>query len=672
MKFGKKDWTNYDRGIEKEWMLTNGISGFCGGTAIGANCRKYQGLLVACTNSPEERYMILSNLNEEININGKLHQLSSCKYTDKIVDGFKNLQGFYYDGLPHFRFFVDGVVINKKIAMEYGKNTVVIEYDILNGSKESKIKIEPLFTFRNPGVCSGEENLKFSKTVDKNKIQLIPQLNEDINIRFFTYGGKIVDKSEKIVDKIYYDVDKSTGDKFLDKCYIPGTVEINLNPKERKKVYLLCTIENEESFDCEKIIENEEKRINSLKNTFDDSRILAKYLPIAGDQFIVNRESINGKTILAGYPWFLDWGRDAMIAINGLTLSTGRLEDAKDIIRSFSLYEKDGLIPNMFPGEGKEPLYNTVDASLWFINAVYNYLLYANSDEALEFVEKEVYGTIKNIIKAYKEGTEFSIKMDEEDSLINAGSGLDQVTWMDVRVNGIVVTPRHGKPVEINALWYNALKIAALLKDKFEKEEKNEYEELAQKVKSSFTNAFWNEDGKYLYDVVNDHEKDHSLRPNQIWAVSLPFTMLDREKEKYIVQKVFEELYTPYGLRSLSRDHKDYHGIYIGKLFDRDMAYHQGTTWAFPLGGFFTAYCKVNDYSKESVELVDSLMSDMEDHIQDQCLGSIAEIFDGDNPYRARGCYSQAWSVGEMLRVYYEDILGNHKKLKKVHKDIFI
>ncbi|MGU8477013.1 amylo-alpha-1,6-glucosidase [Clostridium perfringens] len=672
MKFGKKDWTNYDRGIEKEWMLTNGISGFCGGTAIGANCRKYQGLLVACTNSPEERYMILSNLNEEININGKLHQLSSCKYTDKIVDGFKNLQGFYYDGLPHFRFFVDGVVINKKIAMEYGKNTVVIEYDILNGSKESKIKIEPLFTFRNPGVCSGEENLKFSKTVDKNKIQLIPHLNEDINIRFFTYGGKIVDKSEKIVDKIYYDVDKSTGDKFVDKCYIPGTVEINLNPKERKKVYLLCTIENEESFDCEKIIENEEKRINSLKNTFDDSRILAKYLPIAGDQFIVNRESINGKTILAGYPWFLDWGRDAMIAINGLTLSTGRLEDAKDIIRSFSLYEKDGLIPNMFPGEGKEPLYNTVDASLWFINAVYNYLLYANSDEALEFVEKEVYGTIKNIIKAYKEGTEFSIKMDEEDSLINAGSGLDQVTWMDVRVNGIVVTPRHGKPVEINALWYNALKIAALLKDKFEKEEKNEYEELAQKVKSSFTNAFWNEDGKYLYDVVNDHEKDHSLRPNQIWAVSLPFTMLDREKEKYIVQKVFEELYTPYGLRSLSRDHKDYHGIYIGKLFDRDMAYHQGTTWAFPLGGFFTAYCKVNDYSKESVELVDSLMSDMEDHIQDQCLGSIAEIFDGDNPYRARGCYSQAWSVGEMLRVYYEDILGNHKKLKKVHKDIFI
>lgn len=672
MKFGKKDWTSYDRGIEKEWMMTNGISGFCGGTAIGANCRKYQGLLLACTNSPEERYMILSNLNEEINIDGNIHQLSSCKYTDKIVDGFNNLQGFYYDGLPHFRFFVDGVVINKKVVMEYGKNTVVIEYDILNGSKESKIDIEPLFTFRNPGICSGEENLIFTKTVDKNRIQLVPQLKNDINIRFFTYGGKIIDNSGKIVDKIYYDVDKSTGDKFVDKCYVPGTVEIKLNSNERKKVYLLCTIEDEDNFNCEEIIKNEEKRLENLRRTFDDSRVLAKYLPIAADQFIVNRESINGKTILAGYPWFLDWGRDAMIAINGLTLSTGRLDDAKDIIRSFSLYEKNGLIPNMFPGEGQEPLYNTVDASLWFINAVYNYILYANNDEALDFIEKEVYGTIKNIIKAYKEGTDFSIKMDEKDCLINAGSGLDQVTWMDVRVNGIVVTPRHGKPVEINALWYNSLKIAALLKDKFEKETTNEYEELAEKVKTSFEKAFWNEERKYLYDVVNDEEKDASLRPNQIWAVSLPFTMLDREKEKYVVKKVFEELYTPYGLRSLSREHKDYHGIYIGKLFDRDMAYHQGTTWGFPLGGFFTAYCKVNDYSKEAVELVNGLMSDMEDHIQDQCLGSIAEIFDGDNPYRARGCYAQAWSVGEMLRVYYEDILGNKKNLEKAHKDIFI
>lgn len=672
MKFGKKDWTSYDRGIEKEWMMTNGISGFCGGTAIGANCRKYQGLLLACTNSPEERYMILSNLNEEINIDGNIHQLSSCKYTDRIVDGFNNLQGFYYDGLPHFRYFVNGVVINKKVAMEYGKNTVVIEYDILNGSRESKIKIEPLFTFRNPGICSGEENLIFKKTVDKNRIQLVPKLKKDINIGFFTYGGKIIDNSDKIVDKIYYDVDKSTGDKFVDKCYIPGTVEIKLNPNERKKVYLLCTIEDEENFNCREIIKNEEKRLGNLRSTFDDSRVLAKYLPIAADQFIVNRESINGKTILAGYPWFLDWGRDAMIAINGLTLSTGRLDDAKDIIRSFSLYEKNGLIPNMFPGEGQEPLYNTVDASLWFINAVYNYILYANNDEALDFIEKEVYGTIKNIIKAYKEGTDFSIKMDEKDCLINAGSGLDQVTWMDVRVNGIVVTPRHGKPVEINALWYNSLKIAALLKDKFEKESNNEYEELAKKVKNSFKKTFWNEDGKYLYDVVNDEEKDASLRPNQIWAVSLPFTMLDKEKEKYVVQKVFEELYTPYGLRSLSRDHKDYHGLYIGKLFDRDMAYHQGTTWGFPLGGFFTAYCKVNDYSEEAVELINDLMSDMEDHIQDQCLGSIAEIFDGDNPYRARGCYAQAWSVGEMLRVYYEDILGNKKNLEKAHKDIFI
>ena len=672
MKFGKKDWLDYDRGIEKEWMITNGISGFCGGTSIGSNCRKYQGLLVGCTSSPEERYMILSNLNEEINIGGKTHQLSSCKYKDKIVDGFKNLQGFYYDGLPHFRYFVDGVVLEKKVSMDYKKNTVVIQYDILNGSKESRLNIEPLFTFRNPGICSGDENLEFKTSIKDEEIELIPKLREDVNIRLLTYGGKVVNKGSKIVDRIYYDVDKSTGDKYLDKCYVPSTIEVTLKPNEKKRIHLLCTIENDKEFNCEEIIEREELRIRKLRNTFNDDRVLSKYLPIAADQFIVNRESIKGKTILAGYPWFLDWGRDAMIAINGLTLATGRLEDAKDIIRSFSLYEKNGLIPNMFPGEGKEPLYNTVDASLWFINAVYNYLLYANSEEALDFVKNEIYGTIKNIIKAYKEGTEFSIKMDEKDSLINAGSGLDQVTWMDVRVNGIVVTPRHGKPVEINALWYNALKITALLKDKFEKEEVNEYEKLSEKVKESFTKKFWNEEGKYLYDVINDEESDKSIRPNQIWAVSLPFTMLDKEKEKYVVEKVFEELYTPYGLRSLSRNHKDYHGIYIGKLFDRDMAYHQGTTWGFPLGGFFTAYCKVNNYSKETVELVDNLMKDMEDHIKDQCLGSIAEIFDGDNPFKARGCYAQAWSVGEMLRVYYEDILGNKKNLEKAHKNLFV
>lgn len=672
MKFGKKDWIDYDRGIEKEWMLTNGISGFCGGTAIGANCRKYQGLLLACTNSPEERYMILSNLNEEIIIGGKTHKLSSCKYANKIVDGFKNLQSFYYDGLPHFKFFVDGVVVDKKVAMDYEKNTVVIEYDILNGSKEAKLNIDPLFTFRNPGVCSGEENLEFKTSLKEEEIELIPRLREDIKIRLLTYGGKITNKGSKIVDKIYYDVDKSTGDKYVDKCYVPSTIEIFLEPHDRKIVHLLCTIEKDEKFNCEEIIQREEARIRKLRDTFDDDRVVAKYLPIAADQFIVNRESINGKTILAGYPWFLDWGRDAMIAINGITLSTGRLDDAKDIIKSFALYEKDGLIPNMFPGEGQEPLYNTVDASLWFINAVYSYLLYANNEEAINFVKYEVYGTIKNIINAYKEGTEFSIKMDKEDFLVNAGYGLDQVTWMDVRVNGIVVTPRHGKPVEINALWYNALKIVALLKDKFEKEEVNEYEELAEKVKKSFTKKFWNEDEKCLYDVINNEESDGSIRPNQIWAVSLPFTMLDRKQEKYIVEKVFEELYTPYGLRSLSRNHKDYHGKYIGKLFDRDMAYHQGTTWGFPLGGFFTAYCKVNDYSKEAIELVDNLIMDMEDHIQDQCLGSIAEIFDGDNPFKARGCYAQAWSVGEMLRVYYEDILGNKKKLEEAHKDIFI
>lgn len=670
MRFGKKDWTNYDRGIENEWMYTNGRSAFSGSTIIGANSRKYHGLLIASLTSPEERYMILSKVEETLIIDDEKFVLNSTKYKNSIVEGFRCQQSFYYNGIPHFRYLVNGIVIDKKIVLEYGKNTLIIEYEIYNTDKEASLEFNPFMCFRNPGVCNDENNLRFKEEYYDKGIKLIPKLNSELEINIFSNEASICNKEQRVTDETYYDVDITTGDKYLDKFFIPGTFKVEIKPNEKKNVFLICTLEDNLKINPEEILEKEEKRISKLRNTFEDKRLLAKYLPISADHFIVNRDSIKSKTILAGYPWFLDWGRDAMIAINGITLATHRLEDAKEILRSFSIYEKNGLIPNMFPDTKQEPLYNTVDASLWYINAVYNYLLYSNTKEDLEFVEKELYETIKRIIKEYSEGTKFSIYMDE-DGLIYAGSGLDQVTWMDVRVNGIVVTPRHGKPVEINALWYNALNIAGKLAKKFQGRENNEYFELAKKVKESFNKNFWNEKDQCLYDVVSKEESDSSIRPNQIWAISLPFTMLDREKEKKVVDKVFNELYTPYGLRSLSRGHKEYHSKYIGKLLDRDMAYHQGTVWGFPIGGFFTAYCKVNDYSKESVAFVDSLLYDLESHIENQCLGSIAEIFDGDTPHSPRGCYAQAWSVGEILRVYHEDIKGNIFRLKENEKMLF-
>lgn len=670
MRFGKNNFTSYEKGIEKEWMLANGRSAFSGSTMIGANSRKYHALLIAALKSPDERYMILPKVEEKFISNKIEYPLTTTKFNDEVIEGFKNLQSFSYDGIPEYKYFINGTTIRKRVFLEKGKNTAVIEYLIKGNKNGGEIKLIPYMAFRNPGDVSEAENLNFKKKNIINGFKLNPTLKEEINIKIFTIGGRVSSKNESITKEVYYDVDKSTGDDYLERYYIPGKLTIDINPYEEKKVYFVCTIEDGE-INPEEIVFREEKRIKELRNIFkDDNRTIAKLLPIAADQFIVDRDSINSKTVLAGYPWFLDWGRDTMIALTGVSMSTDRLDDTKDILRSFSLYEKNGLIPNMFPDFGQDPFYNTVDASLWYIHAIYMYLLYKDDIEELNFVKKELYKTIKNIIKAYKEGTDFSIKMDK-DYLISAGNGLDQVTWMDVRANGIVVTPRHGKPVEINALWYNALKISALLAKKFGDKDYEEYEELAEKVKISFNEKFWNEKDQCLYDVVNDEESDNAIRPNQAYAISLPFTMLPREKEEKVIEKIYDELYTPFGLRSLDRGNEDYKKVYVGELTDRDMAYHQGTVWSFPLGAFLSGYFKVNEYSEEAREFIDDALKEMESHIEDGCLGGIAEIFDGDAPHHGRGCYNQAWGVGEILRVYYECVRGNIKNLEKAHNHIF-
>lgn len=671
MRFSKNSFSSYNRGIEKEWILTNGRSGFSGTSIIGANSRKYHGVLIAAIKSPDERYMILPKVEEMLILNKESYPLTSTKYIGEISEGFKNIQSFTHNGIPTYKYLVNGVSIEKRVFLEQGKNTAIMEYKIKGNDEEGILKLTPFVSFRNPGECSNLDNLTFGKIIEENGFKLIPKLKKDIEINLFATCGKVREENEELTDYVFYDVDITSGDKCVEQYYIPGSIEIEFNKYEEKKVYFVATIEKDIPINIKRIIELEEGRIEKIKNTFEDNRPIAKYLPLGADNFIVDRDSINSKTILAGYPWFLDWGRDTMIAVTGLTMSTNRLDDAKDILKSFSLYEKNGLIPNMFPDFGQEPLYNTVDASLLYIKAIYDYILYSDSEESLTFIKEEIYPSIKKIIDSYREGTDFSIGM-KDDYLIWAGDGLDQVTWMDVRVNEIVVTPRHGKPVEINALWYNALKITSLLANKFGDSEGNEYEGLAEKVKESFENKFWNEKDKCLYDVVNDKENDDSIRPNQIWAVSLPFSILSREKEKAVVNTVYKELYTAYGLRSLSCGHEDYKPMYIGKLFNRDMAYHQGTVWGFPLGGFLTAYCKVNDYSKESVEFVNNCLMDMESHIEDQCLCGIAEIFDGEAPHHGRGCYTQAWSVGEIIRVYYEDVLGNIKKLNAVHSKLFV
>lgn len=357
-------------------------------------------------------------------------------------------------------------------------------------------------------------------------------------------------------------------------------------------------------------------------------------------------ESTNGKTILAGFPFFEDWGRDTMIALPGVCISTGQYDAAKEILRTFAVHEKDGLMPNLFPEGGTEPMYNTVDAALLFINCVY---LYDKAAKDTDFV-REVWPVMERIVEKYREGTHYGIRMDE-DGLILAGEDLWQVTWMDVRVGEILPTPRHGKPVEINAYWYNALCIMELFASMFGKDY-NEYRKLAKKAKASFRKKFWMDDRKCLKDLISGTKADTQVRCNQIWAVSMPFTMLEPEQEKQIVETVFETLYTPYGLRTLEEADEEFHPFYGGRMEERDMAYHQGTVWTFPLGAWYLAYLKVHGYSMESKEEVKEMLETIESAMREGCIGQLPEIYDGENPVSSKGCFAQAWSVGEILRVY--------------------
>ncbi len=394
----------------------------------------------------------------------------------------------------------------------------------------------------------------------------------------------------------------------------------------------------------------------------------ALHLAVAADQFISERESTGGKTILAGYPFFEDWGRDTMIALEGCCMSTGQLETAGSILRTFAAYCRKGLMPNLFPEGSLLPRYNTADAALLFINSVYAYV---NRTGDLGFV-REMWPVMTQIIEAYRDGTDYGIRMDE-DGLIRAGLEHDQVTWMDVCVDGHLPTPRHGKPVEINAYWYNALKVMEKLGGAAEGESGTETGAetpgagpsaggpadfgrrcglLAERTKESFRSQFWMEDRGCLRDVISGTKADEQFRCNQIWAVSMPFSMMDREQERRIVDAVYEKLYTPYGLRTLDADDAEFHGTYGGELRARDLAYHQGTVWVFPMGAYYLAYLKTRDYAPEAVRTVRRQLEVLESAMREGCIGQLPEIYDGENPTFSRGCFAQAWSVGEILRVY--------------------
>ncbi|MDF2801689.1 MAG: glycogen debranching enzyme [Anaerocolumna sp.] len=642
MKFiyGKNDWKTLDRGQENCYLITNGLGGYSSQTTIGSNARNDHALLMACTIAPNHRYHLISRVDEKIEIDqGQNIDLSSQEYVNhaKNQKGFEYLNQFTFEYYPIWNYQVDGIEIKKLAVMAYGENTIGIRYVVTNNmNKEVKLTVTPHLQFVPKGDIL---NKKQTFEVNDNTI-----LSNGIKLYYKTNGELKIYNTEYISD-LYYGYDARDGREAIGVTAYNHNISVVVNGFEEKVLDLVYSTENI-SYSLEELIDEETARLINLTKQSQIQDELGKQLVRSADQYLVDRASTNGKTLMAGYPFFADWGRDTMISMVGCCISTRRFEETKSIFRTFMQYSKNGLMPNMFPEGGSDPLYNTVDAALLFIGAVYEYYEASND---LAFV-KEAYAVMEDTIRWYKQGTDYHIKMDT-DGLIMAGSGLEQVTWMDVRFGDILPTPRHGKPVEINAYWYNDLKIMGCFARLLGKED-NLYEELAKLVSKSFAEKFWNEEEGCLKDLVSGEAADYQIRCNQIWAVSQPFSLLDKEKERMVVSKVYETLYTPYGLRSLSKYDKDFKPYYGGSHFHRDMAYHQGTVWTFPLGAYYLAYLKVNDYKPKAVSRVKEQLQVLDACMREGCIGQIAEIYDGLNPTISQGCYAQAWSVSELLRVF--------------------
>lgn len=641
MKFiyGKQDWKTFERGEENCFLMTNGLGGFSSLTMTGSCARNDHAVLMACLRSPNHRYNMIHRLEEALCLGEERITLSSQAFTDpeSREEGYLYQTAFFYEDYPRWTYLVKGVEIVKSLGLMQGKNTVGISYQIRNLSGEAvTLEVLPHLQFVPKGaLLSREQEFSIEKgQIRSNGYSLLFHSNGDYRELPLTFH-----------ENLYYAYDACDGRRETGCTAVNHSISLTVPSGGTDELWMVYGISTELP-QKEELFANIAEHRAALREKAGFADETAQTLAMSAGQFISYRSSTTMQTILAGFPFFEDWGRDTMIALVGCCLATRQYGTAESILKTFMTYCRKGLMPNLFP-EGKEaPGYNTVDASLLFILAVYEY--YRRTRDTV-FV-KSAYQTMEEIIDWYGKGTDFGIRMDE-DGLILAGRDYDQVTWMDVRVGDILPTPRHGKPVEINAYWYNALCIMEEFRKYFPEDERD-YALMAAKVRTSFEEKFWNEETGCLKDVLSGTGADGQIRCNQIWAVSLPFSVLSPERERQVVDTVFRKLYTPYGLRTLDPEDAEFKPLYGGEQLQRDLAYHQGTIWVFPLGGFYLAYLKVHGYSREAREYVERELETITAALREGCIGQLPEIYDGGNPVSSRGCFAQAWSVGEILRVY--------------------
>ncbi len=619
-------------GDNREWFMPTGTGGYVSGSLLQPSFRKQHGLLIASRNHPTDRVLLLAGIGVEIVVGEARTDLASIRPAK-----------FSYHFYPTYEYEVEGIRIVMRIAPYHGHDVVAIEYAVTTSGMPIEIRFRPHFNFRDHCQTNQDDGSGFSTAIEE-KVIIVRHHEYPENKLYLRYPESMIEDADHTLTDVFdYRLDQEYGNDHEERHYAPYVASIKIAANESKTFGFVASLDEPVNTPAAVIIENYRAHCADVINQADYHDPLAQTLVLAADSFIAHRASVNSTTVLAGLPWFTDWGRDTMIAFEGLFLATRRYPEGKAVLDTFAKYEKNGLIPNMFPETGGEPLYNTVDASLWFIHAATRY--YQATDDQL-FMERTLFPVMQRIIASYAEGTDHDIRM-ATDKLIMAGSGTDQLTWMDVRIDGVPVTPRHGKPVEIQALWYNALSLMAVLAKRFAPDN-NLYHRLAKQVKKSFLRRFWNRKKSCLYDTVDP--MDPSIRPNQLYAVALPFPLLSGKRAKAVMMVAAFELEDVYGIRSLALSDKRFIKEYAGNLKSRDAAYHMGTAWGYLFGCYLEGMLK--NGGKQAHRLAGEILKRMATTLDEGCLGGYAEIFDGLQGTVSKGCATQAWSIAEFLRIY--------------------
>ena len=653
--FGRDICGEYESATAREWLVTNGIGGYASGTVSGALTRRYHGLLVAALKPPLDRKLLVAKLDETAQYDGESFDLFTNRWVSTVAPhGYRCIENFHLDGtIPVWNFAFADALLEKRIWMQQGANTTYVRYTLSRGLHPVKLTLKALVNYRDH---HGE-----TRSGEPMKVEPV-----EGGIRVLAHEGAapfhlLSDNAEAQPRNEWYldyslSVEQYRGFRGIEDHFLAAEFTVTLQPGE--SVTIVASTDANPNLDSDSALEEHRKYeadiIAQAGPAFDDAPPAIRHLLLAADQFIVKRAlagEAGGRSIIAGYHWFGDWGRDTMISLPGLTIATGRPEIARSILRTFAHYVDQGMLPNRFPDLGETPEYNTVDATLWYFEAIRAYHAATSDDELL----KELFPVLKDVIDWHIRGTRYQIHVDPADGLLYAGEPGVQLTWMDAKVGDWVVTPRIGKPVEINALWYHALCIMAQFAHRLG-EPSSDFRIAAEKVRGSFS-KFWNNDAGYCFDVIDGpNGNEAALRPNQLFAISIPADNKDEpalfiyDQQEAIVKACARHLLTSHGLRSLASFDPTYVGHYGGDARRRDGAYHQGTVWGWLIGPFVGAHFK----SYRDASAARRFLNPLLDHLCAHGLGSISEIFDGDAPFTPRGCIAQAWSVAEVLRAWME------------------